>query len=80
MAMELKSGHIEEKGIGTMDIFDLLDKLEEISVENKLDCPKIYIQIGDMQVPLRSVKYIPESYVNYEAIVLSSDENPKLIL
>lgn len=63
-----------------MDIFDLLDKLEEISYENKTDCPQIYIQIGDMQMPLRGVKYIPESSVNYEAIVLSSDESPKLIL
>lgn len=63
-----------------MDIFDLLDKLEEISIENKTDCPQIYIQIGDMQVPLRGIRYFPESNVNYEAIVLSSSENPKLIL
>jgi len=63
-----------------MDIFDLLDKIEEISVENKLDCPHIYIQIGDIQAPLRSVKYFPEGSVNNEAIVLSSGENPKLIL
>lgn len=63
-----------------MDIFDLLDKLEEISVENKTDCPDIYVQIGDIQAPLRSVKYFPESSVNDEAIVLSSSESPKLIL
>lgn len=63
-----------------MDIFDLLDKLEEIGDENKTDCPQIYIQIGDMQAPLRSARYFPESNVNCEAIVLSSGENPKLIL
>ena len=63
-----------------MDIFDLLDKLEEIADEDKTDCPQIYIQIGDMQAPLKSVRYFPESSVNYEAIVLSSGENPKLIL
>lgn len=63
-----------------MDIFDLLDKLEEISVENKTDCPQIYIQIGDMQMPLMGARYFPESSVNYEAIVLSDSENPKLIL
>jgi len=63
-----------------MDIFDLLDKLEEISYEYKTNCPQIYIQIGDMQAPLKGVKYFPESGVNYEAIVLSSEEEPKLIL
>lgn len=61
-----------------MDIFDLMDKLEDIN--NESDCPEIYIQIGDTQAPLRSVKYVPESVVNYEAIVLSSEEEPKLIL
>ena len=63
-----------------MDIFELLDKLEEISYENKTYCPEIYIQIGDMQAPLRSVRYFPESSVSNEAIVLSNGENPKLIL
>ena len=63
-----------------MDIFHLMDELEDIEREDKFDYPQIYIQIGDMQAPLRSVKYIPESYVNYEAIVLSDSENPKLIL
>lgn len=65
-----------------MDIFDLLDKLEEISYDkkleefsydNKTDCPYIYIQIGDIQVPLYSVKYCPESDLNYGAIILSSE-------
>ena len=78
MVMELKSGYIEEKGVVTMDIFDLLDRLEEIS--GKADCPQIYIQIGDMVAPLRSVKYLPESKVNYESIVFSSGENSKLVL
>ena len=63
-----------------MDIFDLLDKLEEIGDDYEPNCPEIYIQIGDMQAPLRSVKYFPESVVNYGAIVLSDCENPKLIL
>ena len=63
-----------------MDIFDLLDKLEEISIHNKLDRPEIYIQIGDTQVPLRCVKYYPENDVIYESIVLSSEDEPKLIL
>lgn len=63
-----------------MDIFDLLEKLEEIGDDYEPNCPEIYIQIGDTQAPLRSVKYFPESSVNYEAIVLSSGENPKLIL
>lgn len=63
-----------------MDIFDLLDRLEEISAENKTYCPEIYIQIGDIQAPLRSARYFPESNVNNEAIVLSNCENPKLIL
>lgn len=61
-----------------MDIFNLLDKLEEIN--GKADYPEIYIRIEDMIVPLRSVKYIPESNVNYESIVLSSEEEPKLVL
>ena len=61
-----------------MDIFNLLEKLEEIN--GKADYPEIYIRIGDMIVPLRSVKYIPESVANYEAIVLSSEEEPKLVL
>lgn len=63
-----------------MDIFDLLDKLEEISIDNKTDCPEIYIQIGNLEVPLRGVKYYPESRVNYESIVLGDTEDPKLIL
>lgn len=63
-----------------MDIFHLMDELEDIEREDKFDYPQIYIQIGDIQVPLQSVRYIPESYVNYEAIVLSSEEEPKLIL
>lgn len=63
-----------------MDILDLLHKLEEISIDNKIDCPEIYIQIGDLEVPLRGVKYYPESNVNYEAIVLGNTEDPKLIL
>lgn len=63
-----------------MDIFDLLDKLEEISIDNKTDCPGIYIQIGNMQAPLGNVKYCPESDLNYEAIILSDKENPKVIL
>lgn len=63
-----------------MDIFDLLEKLEEISIDNKTDCPSIYIQIGNMQVPLMNVKYCPESDLNYEAIILSDTENPKVIL
>ena len=63
-----------------MDIFDLLDRLEEISIDNKTDCPKIYIQIGDTQVPLQSVNYLPETVVNYEAIVLSDSRDPKLMM
>lgn len=63
-----------------MDIFDLLEKLEEIGDDYEPNCPEIYIQIGDIQAPLRSVKYFPESIVNYGAIVLSSNDNPKLIL
>lgn len=63
-----------------MDIFDLLEKLEEIGDDYEPNCPEIYIQIGDIQAPLRSVKYFPESVANYEAIVLSSSKNPKLIL
>lgn len=63
-----------------MDIFDLVDKLEEICDNYEPIYPEIYIQIGDMQAPLRSVKYLPESSVNYESIVLSSEEEPKLIL
>ena len=63
-----------------MDIFDLLDKLEEISIHNKLDRPEIYIQIGDTQIPLRSVNYLPETVVNHEAIVLSDSRNPKLMI
>lgn len=63
-----------------MDIFDLLDKLEEIGDDYEPNCPEIYIQIGEMQAPLRSARYFPESDVGYEAIVLSSGENPKLIL
>ena len=55
-----------------MDIFDLLDKLEDIN--NESDCPEIYIQIGDVQAPLRSVKYYPENDVVYESIVLSSEK------
>lgn len=61
-----------------MDIFDLLDKLEDIN--NKSDYPEIYIKIGNIQAPLRSVKYFPEDDVVYESIVLSSEEEPKLIL
>ena len=61
-----------------MDIYDLLDKLEEIS--SKAGYPEIYIQIGDMEAPLRSVKYLPESNVNYESVALSSEDEPKLIL
>ena len=63
-----------------MDIFDLLDRLEDISYDNKTDCPKIYIQIGDQQVPLQSVNYLPETAANYEAIVLSDSRNPKLMM
>ena len=58
-----------------MDIFDLLEKLEEIGDNYEPNCPEIYIQIDDMQAPLRSVKYFPESVANYGAIVLSSNEN-----
>jgi len=61
-----------------MDIFDLLEKLEDIN--NESDCPEIYIQIGDVQAPLRSVKYYPENDVVYESIVLSSEDEPKLVL
>lgn len=60
-----------------MDIFDLLDRLEEISVGNKTYCPKIYIQIGDAQVPLQSVNYLPETVDYCEAIVLSDSSDPK---
>lgn len=63
-----------------MDIYNLLDKLEEIGDDYEPNCPEIYIQIGDIQAPLRSVKYFPESVANYGAIVLSSDESPKGIL
>ena len=63
-----------------MDIFELLDKLEEIGNKNETDCPEIYIQIGDMQAPLSGVRYFPESSVNYESIVFSNKENVKLIL
>lgn len=63
-----------------MDIIDLLEKLEEIGDDYEPNCPEIYIQIGDMQAPLRSVKYFPESVANYGTIVLSSNKNPKLIL
>lgn len=63
-----------------MDIFDLLDRLEEISYDNKTDCPKIYIQIGNTQVPLQSVNYFPETEANYEAIVLSNSKDPKLMM
>lgn len=63
-----------------MDIFDLLDRLEEIGDDYEPNCPEIYIQIGDMQAPLRSVKYFHESVANYGTIVLSSNENPKLVL
>ena len=63
-----------------MDIFDLLDNLEEIGDDNLTDCPEIYIQIGDMQAPLRSVKYFPESDINNESIILSSNKEAKLIL
>ena len=55
-----------------MDIFDLLDKLEEIN--NESDCPRIYIQIGDIQVPLLGVHYYPETDVYCETIILSDGE------
>ena len=64
-----------------MDIFDLLDKLEEIGDDNLTGCPDIYIQIGNMQVPLRGVKYFSEiDGVCDECIVLGDSEEPKLIL
>lgn len=63
-----------------MDIFDLLDKLEEISLDSKVNCPDVYIQIGNMQAPLGGIKYFPESSVSYETIVLGDSEEPKLIL
>ena len=64
-----------------MDIFDLLDNLEKISYENKTDCPRIYIQIGDIQVPLLGVHYYPETDVYCETIILSDGEVPtKMIL
>ena len=63
-----------------MDIFDLLDRLEEISLENSTDCPEIYIQIGTQQVPLRGVCYFPETSVSKECIVLGNAEKPILVL
>lgn len=64
-----------------MDIFDVLDKLEDISYDNKTGCPRIYIQIGDMQLPLMGISYYPEvKGVMDECIVLGDTESPKLIL
>ena len=63
-----------------MDIFHLMDELEDIEREDRFDYPQIYIQIGDIQAPLRSVKYFPESYINNESIILSSNKEPKLVL
>lgn len=64
-----------------MDIFDLLNNIEDISVKNKLECPRIYIQLGDMQLPLMGISYYPEvKGVMDECIVLGDTENPKLIL
>lgn len=63
-----------------MDIFDLLDRLEEISLDNKTYCPEIYIQIGNTQVPLQNVNYFPETVDYCEAIVLSDSSDPKLMV
>ena len=63
-----------------MDIFELLDKLEDLSVSERLGCPDIYIRIGNMMVPLQDVRYYPESNMNSESIVLGDKENSRFLL
>lgn len=63
-----------------MTVFELIDQLKSIAYSDNSIDSEVYIQIGDIQTPIIGIRYFPESSVNYEAIVLSSDENPKLIL
>ena len=63
-----------------MDIFELLDKLEDLSVSEKPRCPDIYIRIGNMMVPLQDVRYYPESNINSERIILGDKENSRFLL
>lgn len=65
-----------------MTLHELINKLKEIEDMDTAYAPEAYFQTGTMSLPVHGVKFFPESGVNYEAVVISNedDEDIKLFL
>ena len=64
-----------------MTVFELMDALDDIINTSDVLAPEVYIQIGNMQVPVSGVEYFPEiKGIVGESVVIGDSENPNLIL
>lgn len=64
-----------------MTVFELMDALDDIIDASDVLAPEVYIQIGNMQVPVSGVEYFPEiKGIVRESVVIGDSENPNLIL
>lgn len=64
-----------------MTVFELMDALDDVINTSGVLAPEVYIQIGNMQVPVSGVEYFPEiKNVAGESVVIGDSEKPNLIL
>ena len=64
-----------------MTLHDLIWELDKIACTKDVEDPQVYIQVGNIQVPLMGVAHFPEvDSVCDEAIILGDIKNPNLIL
>lgn len=64
-----------------MTVFELMDALDDVIYADGVLVPEVYIQIGNMQVPVSRVEYFPEiKGIAGESVVIGDSENPNLIL
>ena len=54
-----------------MDIYELIEKLENIAHESNEEIPTVFISVGGYEVPVDSVVYTPETEDTISAVVLS---------
>lgn len=54
-----------------MDIYELIEKLENIANESDEEIPTVFISVGGYEVSVENVVYMPETEDTISAVVLS---------
>lgn len=64
-----------------MTVFELMDALDDIINTIGVLAPEVYIQVGNIQVPVSGISYFPEiEGIVGESVVIGDSKNPNLIL